>query len=166
MEEIDRMDAEIEMEDVDDDAEDEPVVDIDNGDRKNPVAVTEYMIDDLYAHYKRAENRGEMVRVSMVGRLKWTNYLRPDVKRGLLSNYEEKMVIDLHAQLGNRWSKTASHLPGRTDNEIKNHGLDRVGFDTKNVYGIIMELQEKSNWIEKSSVFSFIDKKWDERVTL
>ncbi|KAL3613552.1 hypothetical protein CASFOL_034436 [Castilleja foliolosa] len=54
-------------------------------------------------------------------RLRWTNYLRPDVKRGLLSDYEEKMVIDLHAQLGNRWSKIASHLPGRTDNEIKNH---------------------------------------------
>ncbi|KAL0541459.1 hypothetical protein IC582_021504 [Cucumis melo] len=54
-------------------------------------------------------------------RLRWTNYLRPDLKRGLLSEYEEKMVIDLHSQLGNRWSKIASHLPGRTDNEIKNH---------------------------------------------
>ncbi|GAB4827287.1 hypothetical protein Ancab_034176 [Ancistrocladus abbreviatus] len=54
-------------------------------------------------------------------RLRWTNYLRPDLKRGLLSEYEEKMVVDLHAQLGNRWSKIASHLPGRTDNEIKNH---------------------------------------------
>ncbi|KAD0793406.1 hypothetical protein E3N88_43714 [Mikania micrantha] len=54
-------------------------------------------------------------------RLRWTNYLRPDLKRGLLSEYEEKMVIDLHAQLGNRWSKIASNLPGRTDNEIKNH---------------------------------------------
>ncbi|XP_010470497.1 PREDICTED: protein ODORANT1-like [Camelina sativa] len=54
-------------------------------------------------------------------RLRWTNYLRPDLKRGLLSDYEEKMVIDLHSQLGNRWSKIASHLPGRTDNEIKNH---------------------------------------------
>ncbi|KAL5810076.1 hypothetical protein ACOSQ4_026644 [Xanthoceras sorbifolium] len=54
-------------------------------------------------------------------RLRWTNYLRPDLKRGLLSDYEEQMVIDLHAQLGNRWSKIASHLPGRTDNEIKNH---------------------------------------------
>ncbi|KAJ9172968.1 hypothetical protein P3X46_016152 [Hevea brasiliensis] len=54
-------------------------------------------------------------------RLRWTNYLRPDLKRGFLSEHEEKMVIDLHAQLGNRWSKIASHLPGRTDNEIKNN---------------------------------------------
>nr|ACF81234.1 unknown [Zea mays] len=54
-------------------------------------------------------------------RLRWTNYLRPDLKRGLLSDAEEKLVIDLHAQLGNRWSKIASHMPGRTDNEIKNH---------------------------------------------
>ncbi|CAN8274183.1 unnamed protein product [Cochlearia groenlandica] len=54
-------------------------------------------------------------------RLRWTNYLRPDLKRGLLSNDEEQLVIDLHANLGNKWSKIASRLPGRTDNEIKNH---------------------------------------------
>ncbi|XP_052190247.1 transcription factor MYB20-like [Diospyros lotus] len=54
-------------------------------------------------------------------RLRWINYLRPDLKRGLLSEQEEKLVIDLHEQLGNRWSKIASHMPGRTDNEIKNH---------------------------------------------
>ncbi|KAI4320283.1 hypothetical protein MLD38_033779 [Melastoma candidum] len=54
-------------------------------------------------------------------RLRWTNYLRPDLKRGLLSESEEKLVIDLHSQLGNRWSKIASQMPGRTDNEIKNH---------------------------------------------
>ncbi|XP_010529493.1 PREDICTED: protein ODORANT1-like [Tarenaya hassleriana] len=54
-------------------------------------------------------------------RLRWTNYLRPDLKRGLLSDSEEQLVIDLHSHLGNRWSKIASRLPGRTDNEIKNH---------------------------------------------
>jgi myb proto-oncogene protein len=35
-------------------------------------------------------------------RLRWTNYLRPDLKRGLLTEAEEQLVIDLHARLGNR----------------------------------------------------------------
>jgi len=35
-------------------------------------------------------------------RLRWTNYLRPDLKRGLLTQAEEQLVIDLHARLGNR----------------------------------------------------------------
>ena len=37
-------------------------------------------------------------------RLRWTNYLRPDLKRGLLSTTEEQLVIDLHAKLGNRYT--------------------------------------------------------------
>ncbi|KAK8486382.1 hypothetical protein V6N13_005193 [Hibiscus sabdariffa] len=54
-------------------------------------------------------------------RLRWINNLRPDIKRGKFSLQEEQTIIQLHALLGNRWSAIATHLPKRTDNEIKNY---------------------------------------------
>ncbi|PHT74598.1 Cyclin-B2-3 [Capsicum annuum] len=50
MEEIDRMDEKIEIEDADDWL----VVDIDSSDKKNKLTVVEY-IDDIYAYYKKAK---------------------------------------------------------------------------------------------------------------
>eukprot|EP00249_Psilotum_nudum_P004547 c18062_g1_i1 orf=877-2436(+) len=53
-------------------------------------------------------------------RLRWINYLRPDLRRGSFSTKEENLMIELHAAFGNRWSQIAMRLPGRTDNDVKN----------------------------------------------
>ncbi|KAL0694624.1 hypothetical protein Bca4012_061804 [Brassica carinata] len=62
-----------------------------------------------------------LLRCSKSCRLRWTNYLRPGIKRGNFTPHEEGMIIHLQALLGNKWASIASYLPQRTDNDIKNY---------------------------------------------
>ncbi|KAL6601693.1 hypothetical protein ACP70R_044913 [Stipagrostis hirtigluma subsp. patula] len=80
-----------------------------------------FIITNGHCCWRAVPKLAGLLRCGKSCRLRWTNYLRPDLKRGLLTDAEEQVVIDLHAKLGNRWSKIAAKLPGRTDNEIKNH---------------------------------------------
>ncbi|CAL5203718.1 unnamed protein product [Lathyrus oleraceus] len=86
--------------------------------------------DEILTKYIKANGEGSwrslpknagLLRCGKSCRLRWINYLRDDLKRGNISAEEETLIVKLHASFGNRWSLIASHLPGRTDNEIKNY---------------------------------------------
>ncbi|KAL7592268.1 hypothetical protein Lser_V15G33914 [Lactuca serriola] len=73
-----------------------------------------------HSNWRSLPKQAGLLRCGKSCRLRWINYLRPDVKRGSFTPQEEHSIIRLHATFGNKWSKIASQLPGRTDNEIKN----------------------------------------------
>ncbi|KAJ1260426.1 hypothetical protein BS78_10G231200 [Paspalum vaginatum] len=59
-------------------------------------------------------------------RLRWANHLRPNLRKGPFTPEEERHILRLHGLMGNKWARISSHLPGRTDNEIKNYWNTRL----------------------------------------
>ncbi|KAM0921310.1 hypothetical protein ACQ4PT_006952 [Festuca glaucescens] len=81
--------------------------------------------DELLSRFVEREGEGRwrtlprragLLRCGKSCRLRWMNYLRPDIKRGPIADDEEDLILRLHSVLGNRWSLIAGRLPGRTDN--------------------------------------------------
>ncbi|XP_039062702.1 LOW QUALITY PROTEIN: transcription factor WER-like [Hibiscus syriacus] len=83
------------------------------------------LIDYVKVHGKgqwnKIANRTGLKRCGKSCRLRWMNYLSPNIKKGEFSEEEEDLIIRLHKLLGNRWSLIAKRVPGRTDNQVKNY---------------------------------------------
>ncbi|EOA17495.1 hypothetical protein CARUB_v10005829mg [Capsella rubella] len=54
-------------------------------------------------------------------RFRWFNQLDPTIDKTPFTVEEEKIMVSAHNFYGNKWSKIAKHLKGRTDIDVKNH---------------------------------------------
>ncbi|KAJ4959206.1 hypothetical protein NE237_026317 [Protea cynaroides] len=83
--------------------------------------LTQYIETHGEGKWETISKRSGLMRGGKSCRLRWKNYLRPNLKHGEMSAEEEDLIIRMQKLLGNRWSLIAGRLPGRTDNEVKNY---------------------------------------------
>ncbi|CAM6088555.1 unnamed protein product [Calypogeia fissa] len=101
--------------------------------REEDLRLKDYITKHGHSCWRTLPKAAGLQRCGKSCRLRWINYLRPDLKRGNFLDAEEQLIITLQSLLGNRWSLIAGRLPGRTDNEIKNHWNTHLKKKLKNM---------------------------------
>lgn len=57
---------------------------------------------------------------------RFLNKLRPGVKSGDWTSAEDQLLLSLYYQIGSKWSKIATHMPGRTEGQVKNRFYSHI----------------------------------------
>lgn len=76
--------------------------------------------------HENGENGWTKIAAKLPGRIgkqcreRWTNCLKPNIKKTNWTEEEDNLVIQLQSVMGNKWAKMAELIEGRTDNQIKN----------------------------------------------
>ncbi|XP_038687040.1 transcription factor RAX2-like [Tripterygium wilfordii] len=84
-------------------------------------------------------------------RLRWLNYLRPNIKHGEFTDDEDGIICTLFATIGSRWSIIAAQLPGRTDNDIKNYWNTKL---KKKLIGMVNNPHQSQRLKPQQTTFS------------
>ncbi len=116
-------------------------------------------------------------------RERWINFLCPNINKGLWSEKEENILFSTQLKIGNKWSELAKLLPGRSENDIKNHfysklrkyirkickelhkskilenkGIDSSYYSSQKVYSLIQKENLSLVNLSKNSIINIIQK--------
>lgn len=72
--------------------------------------LTEYVRRHGEGNWNAVQRNSGLARCGKSCRLRWANHLRPNLKKGAFSPEEERLVVELHAQLGNKWARMAAQV--------------------------------------------------------
>lgn len=70
----------------------------------------EYVKKHGEGNWNAVQKNSGLMRCGKSCRLRWANHLRPNLKKGSFSPEEEKLIIELHAKLGNKWARMAAQV--------------------------------------------------------
>lgn len=72
--------------------------------------LVEYVKKHGEGNWNAVQKHSGLSRCGKSCRLRWANHLRPNLKKGAFTADEERLIIELHAKMGNKWARMAAHV--------------------------------------------------------